>query len=54
MVCLKTSELSAVARAKGAGVRGLFGEQPERNLGCVVEAFLYMVPAGLEQMREEG
>lgn len=33
-------KLSAVARAKGAGVRGVFGEQPEGNLGCVVEGFI--------------
>lgn len=33
-------KLSVVARAKGAGVRRVFGGQPERNLGRVVEGFI--------------
>lgn len=44
--------MSAVARGKGAGTRGVCGEQPERNLGSVVEA-VCTVPAGLDQMPGE-
>lgn len=35
----RTSKLLAVAREKGAGTRGTFDEQLERNLGSVAEAF---------------
>ena len=34
----RTSKLLGVAREKGAGTRGMFGEQLERNLGSVAEA----------------
>lgn len=45
----RTSRLLAVAREKGAVLRGVFGEPLERNLGPVVEV-LSTVPAGLDQM----
>lgn len=41
IVCSRTSKSLAVAREKGAGLRGVFGEQLERNLGSVVEHFIY-------------